>query len=55
MTGWGVKISPQGGGQFEEQGGGREWELSKKARKQCFCAKKIITFCGATRKKIKIS
>ncbi len=28
VTGWGVKKSPQGGGQFEEQGGGREGELS---------------------------
>ena len=30
MTGWGVEISPKGGGQFEEQGGGREGELFKK-------------------------
>ncbi len=45
VTGWGVRISPQGGGLFEEQGGGREGELSKKiARKQLFCEKKFTIF-----------
>ena len=39
VTGWGVKISPQGGGPFEEQGGGREVEFKKKSRKQCLYEK----------------
>ncbi len=48
VTGWEVKISPPRGGQFEEQGGG----TFKKARKQCFCAKKHNFL---TVKKMKIS
>ena len=48
VTGWEVKIRPQRVGHFEEQGGGKEGELSKKknARKQCFCAKKYNFFAA---------
>ncbi len=45
VTGWGVKISPQGGGQFEEQGGGREGELQKNLpENNAFVQKKVTTF-----------
>ncbi len=58
VTGWGVgvKISPQEGGQFEEQGRGREGELlqKKNARKQCFCAKNSNFFVPQG-EKLKIS
>ncbi len=54
VSGWGVKISPQGGGQFEEKGGGGEGELSKKCQKTMLLCKISQLFC-ATRKKLKIS
>ncbi len=44
VTRWGVKISPQGGGQFEEQGGGREGELSEKMPENNDFGQKITTF-----------